>query len=152
MRVAIVTVGRVRGGPIAALFDEYAKRLVWPVSLKEIEIKGALPPAEIQAREGQALLAAVPPKARIVVLDGQGTALDSEGLAKRLGDWRDHGTADLAFLIGGADGHGEEVLRRAELRLSFGPMTWPHRLVRVMLAEQLYRASSILAGHPYHRA
>lgn len=152
MRITIATVGRARGGPIAELFDDYAKRLAWPVALKEIEIKGALPPAETQAREGQALLAAVPAKARLVVLDGRGTELDSEGLAKRLGAWRDQGTADLAFLIGGADGHTDDVLGRADLRLSLGPMTWPHRLVRVMLVEQIYRAASILAGHPYHRA
>ncbi|MDB5367351.1 MAG: rRNA ((1915)-N(3))-methyltransferase RlmH [Rhodospirillales bacterium] len=152
MRITIATVGRARGGPIAELFDEYVRRLAWPVSLKEIEIKGALPAAETQAREGQALLAAIPAKARIVVLDGGGTALDSEGLARKLGSWRDQGTAELAFLIGGADGHTAEILEKADLRLSLGPMTWPHRLVRVMLVEQLYRADRILAGHPYHRA
>jgi 23S rRNA (pseudouridine1915-N3)-methyltransferase len=152
VRITIATVGRARGGPIAELFDEYVGRLTWPVTLKEIEIKGALPPAETQLREAQALLAAIPAKAKLVVLDGSGIALDSAGLAKKLGGWRDQGVADLAFLIGGADGHTAETLEKADLRLSLGPMTWPHRLVRVMLVEQLYRAASILAGHPYHRA
>jgi 23S rRNA (pseudouridine1915-N3)-methyltransferase len=152
VRITIATVGRARGGPIADLFDDYVRRLAWPVALKEIDIKGALPAAETQAREGQALLAAIPARAQVIVLDGGGVALDSEGLARRLGSWRDQGVAELAFLIGGADGHAAPVLERADLRLSLGPMTWPHRLVRVMLAEQLYRADRILAGHPYHRA
>jgi len=78
--------------------------------------------------------------------------MDSVGFADRLKGWRDAGIGDVAFLIGGADGHGSEVRKRADLLLSFGPMTWPHLMVRGMLAEQLYRASTIIAGHPYHRA
>ena len=87
-----------------------------------------------------------------VALDGAGKALSSEEFARRIGAWRDDGVPCLAFLIGGADGHGAAVLKRADLALSFGPMVWPHLLVRAMLAEQLWRAASILSGHPYHRA
>jgi len=86
------------------------------------------------------------------VLDGRGKMLDSAGLARQLGSWRDQGTAGITFVIGGADGLGDDVLARADLVLSLGAMTWPHQLVRVMLAEQLYRAQTILSGHPYHRA
>ena len=87
-----------------------------------------------------------------MALDERGEALDSVGFAERLKRWRDAGVRDVAFLIGGADGHGAAVRARAEMLLSLGPMTWPHLMVRGMLAEQLYRASTILAGHPYHRA
>jgi 23S rRNA (pseudouridine1915-N3)-methyltransferase len=87
-----------------------------------------------------------------VALDERGKALPSEAFAAKIGDWRDRGAGDLAFLIGGADGHGDAVRARADFLLAFGPMTWPHMLVRGMLAEQLYRAQQILAGHPYHRS
>lgn len=149
MRITIATVGRVRSGPVAALFDEYAGRIGWPVTLKEVEVKAG--PRQ-SAREGEALLAQCPRDARLIVLDGTGTQLDSEGLAKRLGAWRDDGVQDLAFLIGGADGHQPELLQKAAFKLSLGNLTWPHKLVRVMLTEQIYRAQQILAGHPYHRA
>jgi len=88
----------------------------------------------------------------VVALDRRGKALDSAGFAQRLGRWRDDGVAELGFLIGGADGHGEPLLKKASLILSFGAMTWPHLLARAMLAEQIYRAQQMLAGHPYHRA
>ncbi|MBB6254707.1 rRNA large subunit m3Psi methyltransferase RlmH [Nitrospirillum iridis] len=86
-----------------------------------------------------------------MALDERGKALPSEAFARQVGAWRDGGVADLAFVIGGADGLAEEVRRRASLLIAFGPMTWPHMMVRGMLAEQLYRAQQILAGHPYHR-
>ena len=131
---------------------DYTGRLTWPVTLKEVEAKGNPPPAERMAREGALLLAAVPAGATIVVLDGRGQALTSAAFAARLGRWRDDGVRELCFLIGGADGHTPDVLGRANFLLSLGAMTWPHMLARVMLAEQLYRAQSILTGHPYHRA
>lgn len=93
----------------------------------------------------------MPSESVVVALDQRGTALTSPGLAAKLGAWRDSGRREIAFLIGGADGLGPAVLDRAELVLSLGPMTWPHLLVRAMLAEQLYRAVMILQGHPYHR-
>ena len=107
---------------------------------------------EIQDSTGEALMAAAPEGARIVALDERGRAEGSAQFAKRIEGWRDNGVRGIAFLIGGADGLSDDVRKRADLILSFGTMTWPHMLVRAMLAEQLYRAHSILTGHPYHRA
>jgi 23S rRNA (pseudouridine1915-N3)-methyltransferase len=149
MRIVITAIGKLRKGPEQQIFDNYVKRLPWTVTVRDFaEPSGQ----DRQAREGERLLKAVPAGARIVALDERGAALDSMGFAERLRGWRDGGVGDLAFLIGGADGHGPKVRERADVLLSLGPMTWPHLLVRAMLAEQLYRASSILAGHPYHRA
>ncbi|MBY0429841.1 MAG: 23S rRNA (pseudouridine(1915)-N(3))-methyltransferase RlmH, partial [Rhodospirillales bacterium] len=92
-----------------------------------------------------------PPGATLVVLDERGCQFSSPVFARKLGEWRDSGIAELAFVIGGADGHGEAVRKRADLLLSLGTMTWPHMLARAMLAEQLFRAHAILSGHPYHR-
>ncbi|MBI1207846.1 MAG: 23S rRNA (pseudouridine(1915)-N(3))-methyltransferase RlmH [Azospirillum sp.] len=152
MRLALVAVGRARGGPERSLFEQYAARLRPPLTLREVEAKGRPPALELRRQEGQLLLAAVPEGATVVALDPRGIGLTSEALAARIGTWRDRGVADLAFLIGGADGLDEGVRQRADLVLGLGPLTWPHLLVRGMLAEQLYRCQQILAGHPYHRA
>ena len=101
--------------------------------------------------EAEALLRHLPANTPAVVLDERGTDLTSLDLAARLGRWRDEGNAAVAFLVGGADGHGTAVRRRADLLMALGRLTWPHLLVRAMLAEQIYRASTILGGHPYHR-
>ncbi|HTO83861.1 MAG TPA: 23S rRNA (pseudouridine(1915)-N(3))-methyltransferase RlmH [Methylomirabilota bacterium] len=153
MRILVAAVGRGRSGSEQALFDAYRRRLSWPVTLREVEERRKLPATQLTQREGELLLAALPkaPALFVVALDPRGKALSSEDLARRLADWRDRGVNELAFLIGGADGHAEAVRRRADFLLSFGPMTWPHLLARAMLAEQLYRAQQILAGHPYHR-
>ena len=134
MRFAVVAVGRMRGDPAAVLFERYRKRLRAPLSITEIEVPAG--PARAR-REGERLLAAVPAGAALAVLDEGGEMLSSEGLARRLASWRDGGRRDCAFLIGGADGHGADVLEKADFRLSLGRMTWPHLLVRAMLAEQL---------------
>ena len=152
MRLWLGAVGKVKPGPEKTLFDQYAKRLVPPLTLCEVEEKRPLSVPERQANEARLLLAALPDKARLVVLDERGANLTSMVLAERLGKWRDDGVADLAFLIGGADGHDQSIRQKADLILCLGAMTWPHMLVRVMLAEQLWRAQSILSGHPYHRA
>jgi 23S rRNA (pseudouridine1915-N3)-methyltransferase len=155
VRITLVAVGRAKAGPGRDLFDLYAKRLVrgslGPLTLKEVEAKGAWPPAELRRREAELLLAAVPAGAPLVALDERGQALTSADFAGRLGRWRDAGTAELVFLIGGADGLDPRVRDQAEAVLSLGPATWPHLLVRALLAEQLFRAASILGGHPYHR-
>ncbi len=150
MRIHVIAVGRARGGPTATLFDEYAGRLPWPVTLHEVEAKAAAAPQRA-AREEALLAARIPARATIVAMDPAGRVLSSEDFAQRLGRWRDEGVGDLAFLIGGADGLGQDLRRRAHLMLSFGPMIWPHLLARAMLAEQLFRAHTILTGHPYHR-
>ncbi|HZD24694.1 MAG TPA: 23S rRNA (pseudouridine(1915)-N(3))-methyltransferase RlmH [Alphaproteobacteria bacterium] len=150
MRVTVAAVGRARGRAEAELFAAYVKRLPWPLTLKEIEERAGAP-AERCRREGERLLAALPGDALVVALDPGGRMLDSPGFAAALQGWQDSGRRDLGFVIGGADGLDPAVLARADARLSLGPMTWPHMLARVMLAEQLFRAASILAGHPYHR-
>ncbi len=152
MRITIAAVGRDKVGPARDLFETYTKRLPWPVELREVEEKRPLPAPQMKAREAELLLAAVPAGALVIALDGRGTTLSSEGLAAKLGGWRDEGRRDVAFLIGGADGLDRAVLDAAGLTLSLGAMTWPHMLVRPKLAEQLYRAWTILEGHPYHRA
>ncbi|MBI4184825.1 MAG: 23S rRNA (pseudouridine(1915)-N(3))-methyltransferase RlmH [Proteobacteria bacterium] len=151
MKILIGAVGRARSGPEADLFTAYAARLARPLRLREVVERRPLPPAELRRREAELLLALVPAGARVVALDERGRALSSAAFAQTLGRWRDEGAAEVAFLIGGAEGLAEEVRGRADLVLSLGPMTWPHLLVRALLAEQLYRAQAILSGHPYHR-
>lgn len=151
MRITIAAVGRARGGPVGDLFEQYVRRLAWPVTLKEIEDRRSLPPDRLKAREAELLRGALPDGARIVVLDERGKTLTSRAFADLLRRWRDDGIRDLAFVIGGVEGLEDRLRAQAHLVLSLGPMTWPHLLVRGMLAEQLYRAQQILAGHPYHR-
>ncbi len=152
MKLTIACIGRAGRGPERDLYDHYAGRIRWPLALRELEEKKKLPAAQLIEREGELLLAAAPDKAVLVALDRRGKVLDSEAFARRLERWRDDAVADVAFLIGGADGHTETLLKRAALVLSFGAMTWPHQLARAMLAEQIYRAQQLLVGHPYHRA
>ena len=150
MRLVVAAVGRGRGDPAQQLFEDYRKRLPWPLELREVRAgSGGKAGRE---REAEALLKGLPADAYVVALDGAGKAPTSEEFAARLASLRDDGKAVVAFLIGGADGHGASVLARADTTLSLGPMTWPHLLVRAMLAEQLWRAASILSGHPYHRS
>ncbi|WP_026870726.1 23S rRNA (pseudouridine(1915)-N(3))-methyltransferase RlmH [Inquilinus limosus] len=152
MRLTIAAVGRARPGPLRDLFDDYAGRSAWPLTLREVEARKGLSGLALKREEAALLLAAVPAGAAVVALDERGRDLDSEGFARLLGRWRDEGRGDAAFLIGGADGHDDAVRSRADLLLSFGRLTWPHMLARAMLAEQIYRAQTILSGHPYHRA
>lgn len=152
MKLTIAAIGRAGRGPERDLYEHYAGRIRWPLTLRELEEKKKLPPAQLIEREGELLLDAAPEKATLVALDRRGKVLDSEAFARRLERWRDDSVADVAFLIGGADGHTEAMLKKAALVLSFGAMTWPHLLARAMLAEQIYRAQQLLAGHPYHRA
>jgi 23S rRNA (pseudouridine1915-N3)-methyltransferase len=151
MQVIIAAIGRDRAGPTRDLFDNYCQRSPWPIRLVEITPRSNEPSERRLREEADRLLQAVPPGAVLIALDEAGRQLDSAGFARRIARWRDeHGT--LAFVIGGPDGLAKSVLDRANATIAFGRMTWPHRLVRVMLAEQVYRASTILSGHPYHRA
>jgi 23S rRNA (pseudouridine1915-N3)-methyltransferase len=151
VRVTILAVGRERTGPARELFEDYRKRSLWPIELVEVVAPGRLPAPRRRAEEAARLLGALPQGAVAVALDEHGRELDSSDFARQLGRWRDDGMNQLAFLIGGPDGLAPEVLERASAVHALGRMTWPHRLVRVLLAEQLYRAQAILAGHPYHR-
>ena len=141
-----------KNSPEAELFDRYAKMLRWSVELKEIAEPKGLPTGVLAEKEGEMLLAAVPKGARIIALDERGKMFSSEDLAKQIALWRDGGDASLAFVLGGADGLSDEVRNKAHLLLSLGKMVWPHLLARVMLSEQIYRAKTIMEGHPYHRA
>ncbi|MDE2006165.1 MAG: 23S rRNA (pseudouridine(1915)-N(3))-methyltransferase RlmH [Rhodospirillales bacterium] len=146
----ILAIGRLRETPEGALYARYAARLRPRPILAELpEAAGA--EAEIKRREAAALIAALPARGFAIALDPAGTAPDSEGFAALLARWDATGRP-LAFLIGGAAGLDRAVLDRADAALSLGAMTWPHFLVRAMLAEQLYRAQAIATGHPYHRA
>ena len=152
MDLLVVAVGRSRDTPIDTLFAEYARRCPWSLRLIEVQPRGTLPPERRKSAEADLLLAAIPPGAAVVALDERGRDPTSDDLARQLGVWRDGGRRAAAFLVGGPDGLAANVLAAADLHFAFGRLTWPHRLVRVMLAEQLYRATTILAGHPYHRA
>ena len=138
MLLHIVARGKIGRSPEAELVERYLKRIAWPTKLTELPDRGGNLPAAA-------------PNGVTVVLDERGDALTSVELARKLEAWRDGGKREARFLIGAADGHGAEQRAGADLLLSFGPATWPHLLVRAMLAEQLFRATSILANHPYHR-
>ena len=160
MRLLIAAVGKMRSGPEADLFEDYCKRAagagralgVHGPEVLEREAPKGLSGAKRQAREGELLLAALPANAYVVALDERGENVNSRKIAETLAVERDAGAPVFACLIGGADGHGAEIKSRANRMWSFGAATWPHMLARVMLAEQLYRAMTILSGHPYHRA
>lgn len=149
MRLLVVAVGRARAGPELALWTEFSERLTTEIRLVEVASKRAGP--GLRDREAELLLKSVPDGAALVALDERGKSLTSEAFAKTLASWRDEGTPSVAFVIGGADGLADSVRKRARLLISLGAMTWPHLLVRGLLAEQLYRAERIWAGHPYHR-
>lgn len=156
MKARLVAVGERAPGWVADGFAEYRKRLSrWlPLELVEVEpgIRGkGRDTARAMADEGARVLAALPRNAHVVALDGRGRMHSSGQLAQRLEHWRGQGR-DLAFLIGGPEGHADEVIARADEQWSLGPLTLPHMLVRLLLAEQLYRAAALLAHHPYHRA
>ncbi|MBX9813193.1 MAG: 23S rRNA (pseudouridine(1915)-N(3))-methyltransferase RlmH [Proteobacteria bacterium SG_bin5] len=138
MLLHIVARGRIGRSPEAELVDRYLQRIAWPTRLTELPDTGGRPPPLAGATKQ-------------VLLDETGHILGSKAFAERLGRWRDEGVREARFLIGAADGFGDAERAEADLLLSFGRLTWPHLLARAMLAEQLYRATSILANHPYHR-
>ena len=153
MRLGIIAVGRLKAGPEKLLAEDYLKRLegagrkagILGVRVQEFSESQASSAAARMAEEARQVAAALPQKAFAVVLDERGPSMASDAFAGLLQRHLDQGTADLAFLIGGPDGHAPETRQKAGLMLSLGPMTWPHRLVR------LYRAATIITGHPYHR-
>ena len=139
MLLHVIARGKIARTPEAELVARYEKRLGWPVRITELPDSGGRAPE-------------LPANSRVVLLDERGRNLSSEELAQMLGRWRDDGVREARFVLGAADGHGAEERAAADLLLAFGAATWPHLLARAMLLEQLYRASTILAGHPYHRA
>ncbi len=151
MQIEILAIGRARAGPERALYQIYVDRIRWPITLRELEEKRRLPPAELKERQGALILSAIPRNSIVLALDEGGRDVPSEGLADILADIEHQGRDYATFVIGGADGLSVAVRDRADLLIAFGRQTWPHMLVRAMLAEQIYRAQQILAGHPYHR-
>jgi 23S rRNA (pseudouridine1915-N3)-methyltransferase len=159
MRIVVAAVGRLKQGPERDLAERYRKRAADAgrgVGFRGVEI---IEIRESKAREVEkrvieesiALANVIPEGAVTIVLDERGESLDSRGLTDRIKRWRDAGRPAAIFMIGGADGLGGSLRERADLRLAFGAATWPHQLVRIMLLEQVYRAATLLAGHPYHR-
>ena len=139
MLLHVIARGKIGRSPEAELVERYAKRITWPLRHTELPDTAGNVPETLTP-------------ARTVLLDERGKQLTSEEFAALLGRWRDDGVRETRFLIGAADGHGAAARENADLLLGFGAMTWPHLMARAMLAEQLWRATSILAGHPYHRS
>jgi 23S rRNA (pseudouridine1915-N3)-methyltransferase len=150
MKLVILAVGKGRNSPEHDLATSYIKRLPEGGEIREIDSKLPAGPKR-QQDETRLLLRLVPDNAILVCLDPRGKDISSELLASKIGSWRDEGQQAVYFAIGGADGHDRDIHQRADLLMSFGSAIWPHMLLRAMLAEQLYRASAILSGHPYHR-
>ncbi|WP_417478610.1 23S rRNA (pseudouridine(1915)-N(3))-methyltransferase RlmH [Maricaulis sp.] len=155
MKLRIAAIGRIRSGPERELVDDYINRCsvagrgigLGPLTETQIDNRSL----KTQTDESRALTESLGGDVKFVMLDERGKAFKSPDLARKLGQWRDGGCREVVFCIGGADGHDRDVLPAPDLMLAFGPAVWPHKLVRVMLAEQIYRAVSILAGTPYHR-
>ena len=160
MRLVVVSIGRLKQGPERDLaeryrerFDDIGRKLGFRgLEIHEIPESRARDAATRVNEEAAAISAQIPEKSVLVALDERGESIDSLGFARHLARWRDQSVANSFFLIGGADGLSPDLRRKAKLRLAFGSATWPHQMVRVMLLEQIYRAATILAGHPYHRA
>ena len=160
MRIVVAAIGRLKQGPETELAERYRKRAAQTgrnLGLRDVEIveireSRAAEAGKRMLEESIALANIIPEGAAVVLLDAQGENLDSPSLAAQLTKWRSNDRPAVVFIIGGADGLAPTLRAQAELRLSFGAATWPHQLVRVMLLEQLYRATTILTGHPYHRA
>jgi 23S rRNA (pseudouridine1915-N3)-methyltransferase len=160
MRLVVIAVGRLKQGPERELAERYRERFgelgrklgFRGLDVHEIPESRASDATARRAEEATAISAKISEKSALVALDERGDSIDSLGFARHLGRWRDESVAETFFLIGGADGLSPDLRRKAKLKLAFGAATWPHQIVRVMLLEQIYRAATILAGHPYHRA
>jgi 23S rRNA (pseudouridine1915-N3)-methyltransferase len=160
MHLVVISIGKLKQGPERELaeryrdrFDDIGRKLGFRgLAIHEISESRARDAATRINEEAAAIAALIPEKSVIVALDERGSSVDSATFAKHLGKWRDESVPHTIFVIGGADGLSPELRRRAKLSIAFGAATWPHQMVRVMLLEQIYRAATILAGHPYHRA
>jgi 23S rRNA (pseudouridine1915-N3)-methyltransferase len=159
MRLAVIAIGRLKQGPERELADRYRGRfddIGRKLGFRGLDVH-EIPESRVRdagqriRQEAAAILALVPEGATLVVLDERGENIDSAAFADRLGRWRDQAVVSTVFVVGGADGLSPELRRKAGLSIAFGTATWPHQIVRVMLLEQIYRAATILAGHPYHR-
>jgi len=160
MRIQVIAVGRLKSSAEQSIAEDYLDRAarlgrqlgLTRIDLREVPESRAADAATRKKEEARSLLAALSAGAHVIALDTRGKEFDSAGFASELRRLADAAVADLVFVIGGPDGLGQEILDRARLKLSLGRLTWPHRLVRAMLAEQIYRSVTILLNHPYHRA
>lgn len=160
MRIVVIAIGRLKQGPERELaeryrerFDDIGRKLGFrSLEIHEIPESRARDAAGRMADEAAAISALIPDKSSIIALDERGETIDSATFARHLGRWRDESVPTAVFLIGGPDGLSPELRRKVKLSVAFGKATWPHQMVRVMLLEQVYRAATILSGHPYHRA
>jgi 23S rRNA (pseudouridine1915-N3)-methyltransferase len=158
MKIKVAAIGRMKAGPereiaerLKSRADTAGRKIGLSFDSREFQESRSGSATVRKDEEAAALIGTLSPKSLLIALDEHGQTLDSRAFAEKLRKWRDQGAEELVFAIGGADGHGKAVLDRTELTLAFGLMTWPHQLARLMLWEQLYRAVTILSGHPYHR-
>lgn len=151
MDLILIAVGRARRGPEKELYEHFAQRIRPKIELREVEEKRPLPAQELAEREAELILSAVPSGSKLIALDERGKDLNSVAFSRCLDDWKLEGIKSVAVVIGGANGLSQRVRAKADLTLCLGKMTWPHMMVRAMIAEQLYRAQQISVGHPYHR-
>jgi len=151
MRVLVLAIGKCGKSPEKDLIERYKTRLPWKLEIRELAEKRGGSADDCKEKEADLILAAIPDGAKVVALDERGKTLSSAALASTVSDWQNQSISTLVFIIGGADGLSKRVRQSADLVISFGAMTWPHMMVRAMLAEQVYRIWSIIQGHPYHR-
>jgi 23S rRNA (pseudouridine1915-N3)-methyltransferase len=153
MRISILAIGKFENSPQQTLFLDYAKRLKWKIELKEFELRNAKNFAvpQIKEGEGRLILQALRPSTKLIALDENGQEFSSQNFSKLISNFGLRGESDLTFVLGGANGIAPEILQKSSLKLSLGKMTLPHLLARVILIEQIYRAETIISGHPYHR-
>ena len=151
MNITITAVGRMKSRPERILWDEYLRRITWPVTLHEVEERKALKPKILISQEAKLLSRAIPRGAFVVALDKSGKAFSSRSFAQLFQDWINEKRKFITFIIGGPEGLDNTILSEVDLKLNMGDQTWPHLLVRCMLLEQIYRAQCILTNHPYHR-
>lgn len=150
MKVLIAAIGKAKASPEKDLFLTYSKRIPWKIECREFDVRLADPALRME-KEAEQLLAACKGYDRVVALDESGKTLSSREFAIQVQAWQQDGHSSLALIIGGSDGLHASILKSAHLVWSLGRVTWPHMLVRALIAEQLYRAHSIMSGHPYHR-
>lgn len=151
MKIQIIAIGVLKSGPEKTLINEYSRRLSWPISTTELFCKKNLSDDTLKAAEGELILGALDTQASLIALDERGKNLTSPQFAQLIEGYQQNAAKTLAFCIGGAFGLDDTVRKRADHLISFGQMTWPHMLARVLLFEQIYRAQQILSNHPYHK-
>lgn len=153
MKITIISIGKFENSPHKEVFQNYLKRMKWNVELKELELRNSknLPVEKLKEEEAKIIAKAIKLGSVVIALDEKGKEFTSQNFAKLLADFSLHGNSHLTFIIGGACGLAPGILQKAQLKIALGLMTFPHLMVRAILLEQLYRAESIIAGHPYHK-